>query len=58
MLRKKYEEEVGSVAEERTKREEEEHRSLMALNDAENLTMHNKRWVIFSHSLAVSGVVC
>lgn len=37
MLRKKYEEEVGSVAEERTKREAEEHRSLMALNDAENL---------------------
>ncbi|KAF4105604.1 28S ribosomal protein S26, mitochondrial [Onychostoma macrolepis] len=37
MLRKKYEEEVGSVAEERAKREAEEHRSLMALNDAENL---------------------
>ncbi|XP_026134618.1 28S ribosomal protein S26, mitochondrial-like [Carassius auratus] len=43
MLRKKYEEEVGSVAEERTKREAEEHRSLMALNDAENLRMHQIR---------------
>ncbi|XP_016329385.1 small ribosomal subunit protein mS26 isoform X2 [Sinocyclocheilus anshuiensis] len=43
MLRKKYEEEVGSVAEERTKREAEEHRSLMALNDAENLRMRKIR---------------
>ncbi|XP_016123943.1 28S ribosomal protein S26, mitochondrial-like [Sinocyclocheilus grahami] len=43
MLRKKYEEEVGSVAEERTKREAEEHRSLMALNDAENLRMREIR---------------
>ncbi|XP_042592512.1 28S ribosomal protein S26, mitochondrial-like [Cyprinus carpio] len=43
MLRKKYEEEVGSVAEERAKREEEEHRSLMALNDAENLRMREIR---------------
>lgn len=37
MLRKRYEEEVGSLAEERAKQEAEEHRSLMALNDAENL---------------------
>ncbi|XP_052427889.1 28S ribosomal protein S26, mitochondrial [Carassius gibelio] len=43
MLRKKYEEEVGSVAEERAKREAEEHRSLMALNDAENLRMFQIR---------------
>ncbi|XP_059421514.1 28S ribosomal protein S26, mitochondrial [Carassius carassius] len=43
MLRKKYEEEVGSVAEERAKREAEEHRSLMALNDAENLRMYQIR---------------
>ncbi|RXN24852.1 28S ribosomal mitochondrial [Labeo rohita] len=43
MLRKKYEEEVGSVAEERAKREAEEHRSLMALNDAENLRMRKIR---------------
>lgn len=43
MLRKKYEEEVGSVAEERAKREYEEHRSLMALNDAENLRMRKIR---------------
>ncbi|NP_001002418.1 small ribosomal subunit protein mS26 [Danio rerio] len=36
MLRKRYEEEVGSVAEERAKRDAEEHKSLMAWNDAEN----------------------
>ncbi|KAM6960507.1 small ribosomal subunit protein mS26 [Aplochiton taeniatus] len=39
MLRKKYEEETGSLAEERAKQEAEEHRSLMALNNAENLRM-------------------
>ncbi|XP_073691235.1 small ribosomal subunit protein mS26 [Garra rufa] len=43
MLRKKYEEEVGSVAEERVKSEAEEHRSLMALNDAENFRIHQIR---------------
>ncbi|XP_056327287.1 28S ribosomal protein S26, mitochondrial [Danio aesculapii] len=36
MLRKRYEEKVGSVAEERAKRDAEEHKSLMAWNDAEN----------------------
>lgn len=36
MLRKRYEEETGSLAEERAKLEAEEHRSLMAWNDAEN----------------------
>ncbi|XP_066535921.1 28S ribosomal protein S26, mitochondrial [Hoplias malabaricus] len=36
MLRKRYEEETGSLAEERAKQESEEHRSLMAWNDAEN----------------------
>lgn len=39
MLRKRYEEEVGSVAEERAKRDAEEHKSLMAWNDAENLRL-------------------
>uniref|UniRef100_A0AAY5LBR8 Small ribosomal subunit protein mS26 n=1 Tax=Esox lucius TaxID=8010 RepID=A0AAY5LBR8_ESOLU len=39
MLRKRYEEEVGSLAEERAKQEEKEHRSLMAWNQEENLRM-------------------
>ncbi|XP_008277165.1 small ribosomal subunit protein mS26 [Stegastes partitus] len=39
VLRKKYEEETGSRAEERAREEEEEHRALMALNDQENLRM-------------------
>ncbi|KAM4624692.1 small ribosomal subunit protein mS26 [Polymixia lowei] len=39
VLRKKYEEETGSLAEERTRQDAEEHRSLMAWNDAENLRM-------------------
>lgn len=43
MLRKKYEDEVGSAAEERAKREAEEHRSLMAWNDAENLRLRKMR---------------
>ncbi|XDV50056.1 hypothetical protein PO909_019182, partial [Leuciscus waleckii] len=43
VLRKKYEDEVGSAAEERTKREAEEHRSLMAWNDAENLRLRQIR---------------
>uniref|UniRef100_A0A673YD64 Small ribosomal subunit protein mS26 n=1 Tax=Salmo trutta TaxID=8032 RepID=A0A673YD64_SALTR len=39
MLRKRYEEEVGSLAEERAKQEAEEHRSLMTWNQEENLRM-------------------
>lgn len=37
VLRKKYEEEVGSQAEERAKQEAEEHRALMEFNNQENL---------------------
>lgn len=37
MLRKKYEEETGSLAEERMRREVEEHRSLMEWNRQENV---------------------
>ncbi|KAG2465373.1 28S ribosomal protein S26, mitochondrial [Polypterus senegalus] len=36
MLRQRYEEEVGSLAEEKARHEAEEHRMLMAWNDAEN----------------------
>lgn len=36
VLRKKYEEETGSLAEERVRKEAEEHRALMAWNDQEN----------------------
>ncbi|CAG5866841.1 unnamed protein product [Menidia menidia] len=36
VLRKKYEEETGSQAEERARKEAEEHRALMAWNDEEN----------------------
>lgn len=43
MLRKRYEEETGSLAEERAKQESEEHRSLMAWNDAENLRLRKIR---------------
>ncbi|KAF4090244.1 hypothetical protein AMELA_G00049580 [Ameiurus melas] len=43
MLRKRYEEETGSLAEERAKQEAEEHRSLMAWNDAENLRLRKIR---------------
>ncbi|XP_030627179.1 small ribosomal subunit protein mS26 [Chanos chanos] len=43
MLRKRYEQEVGSLAEERAKQEAEEHRSLMAWNDAENLRLRKLR---------------
>ncbi|XP_062325128.1 28S ribosomal protein S26, mitochondrial [Osmerus eperlanus] len=43
MLRKRYEAEVGSQAEERAKQEAEEHRALMAWNDAENLRMRKVR---------------
>ncbi|XP_055026263.2 small ribosomal subunit protein mS26 [Misgurnus anguillicaudatus] len=43
MLRKRFEEEVGSLAEERAKQEAEEHRALMAWNDAENLRLRKLR---------------
>ncbi|KAI4891243.1 hypothetical protein NFI96_034648 [Prochilodus magdalenae] len=43
MLRKRYEEETGSLAEERAKQEADEHRSLMAWNDAENLRLRKIR---------------
>ncbi|KAM9477306.1 small ribosomal subunit protein mS26 [Clarias gariepinus] len=43
MLRKRYEEETGSLAEERAKQEAEEHRSLMDWNDAENLRLRKIR---------------
>ncbi|XP_075905648.1 small ribosomal subunit protein mS26 [Nelusetta ayraudi] len=36
VLRKKYEEETGSLAEERARQEAEEHRALMAWNEQEN----------------------
>ncbi|KAG7234607.1 hypothetical protein INR49_002236 [Caranx melampygus] len=39
VLRKKYEEETGSQAEERARQETEEHRTLMAWNDQENLRL-------------------
>lgn len=39
MLRKKYEEETGSLAEERMRQEAEEHRSLMEWNHQENARM-------------------
>lgn len=39
VLRKKYEEETGSLAEERARQEAEEHRALMAWNNQENLSV-------------------
>ncbi|XP_034419524.1 28S ribosomal protein S26, mitochondrial [Cyclopterus lumpus] len=39
VLRKKYEEETGSLAEERARQEAEEHCALMAFNNQENLRM-------------------
>lgn len=43
VLRKKYEEETGSQAEERVRQEAEEHRALMAWNNEENLRMLKAR---------------
>lgn len=43
IMRRRYEEEVGSRAEERAKHEAEEHRALMAWNDAENLRLRQLR---------------
>nr|XP_040054646.1 28S ribosomal protein S26, mitochondrial [Gasterosteus aculeatus aculeatus] len=45
VLRKKYEEETGSMAEERSRQEAEEHRALMVFNDQENLRMLQQRVV-------------
>ncbi|KAI1883786.1 hypothetical protein AGOR_G00235160 [Albula goreensis] len=43
VMRGRYEQEVGSLAEERAKQEAEEHRALMAWNDAENLRLRKLR---------------
>lgn len=43
VLRKKYEEETGSLAEERVRQDAEEHQALMALNNQENLRLLNLR---------------
>ncbi|XP_034531074.1 28S ribosomal protein S26, mitochondrial [Notolabrus celidotus] len=43
MLRKKYEEETGSLAAERARQDMEEHRTLMAWNDEENQRLLNIR---------------
>ncbi|XP_069488622.1 small ribosomal subunit protein mS26 [Ambystoma mexicanum] len=43
VLRKQYEEKVGSLAAERMKHETEEHQMLMAWNDAENARLRKKR---------------
>ncbi|XP_064200269.1 28S ribosomal protein S26, mitochondrial [Anguilla rostrata] len=43
VLQQKYEQEVGSQAEERAKQEADRHRALMAWNDAENLRMRKLR---------------
>ncbi|KAM4543208.1 small ribosomal subunit protein mS26 [Odontesthes bonariensis] len=43
VLRKKFEEETGSQAEERARQEAEEHRALMAWNDEENRRMLKAR---------------
>lgn len=43
VLRRKYEEETGSQAEERARQEAEEHRALMAWNQQENLQQLNSR---------------
>lgn len=44
VLRKKYEEETGSQAEERARLEAEEHRALMAWNNEENQRLLKLRW--------------
>lgn len=43
VLRKKYEEEMGSQAELRARQEEEEHRALMDWNNQENLRILEAR---------------
>lgn len=49
MLRKKYEEETGSMAEERAKQEAEEHGALMAWNNEENQRLLKLRWEETQH---------
>lgn len=44
MLQKKYDEETGSMAEERARLEAEEHRVLMAWNEEENQRLLKLRW--------------
>ena len=44
VLRRKYEEETGSMAEEKAQQEAEEHRALMAWNKEENLRLLALRW--------------
>lgn len=53
VLRKKYEEETGSLAEERARQEEEEHRALMAWNNQENARLLRLR---LEHFLVMLGV--
>lgn len=59
VLRKKYEEETGSQAEERARQEAEEHRALMGWNNEENLRMLKARWaekmMTWIHSLCLSS---
>ncbi|XP_036407458.1 28S ribosomal protein S26, mitochondrial [Megalops cyprinoides] len=43
LLRRRYEQEVGSLAEERAKQEAEEHHALMAWNTAENQRLRRQR---------------
>lgn len=56
MLRKRYEAEVGSEAEERAKQDAEEHRALMAWNDAENLRMLKIREQRIQQELEVAAL--
>lgn len=56
MLRKRYEAEVGSEAEERAKQDAEEHRALMAWNDAENLRMLKVREQRIQQELEVAAL--
>lgn len=49
MLRQRYEEEMGSLAEERNRAETEEYRHLMAMNDAENQRLHSLRMERLKH---------
>lgn len=43
VLRRKYEEGTGSLAEERARQDAEEHRALMAWNNEENVRLLNLR---------------
>lgn len=48
MLRKRYDEETGSLAEARAKQEAEEHQALMEWNNQENERLRKIRWVDFT----------